>query len=88
VSDQADVKAVVLNVGHHGSNAASSVPFLQKVSPKIAVISAGAGNQYGHPTKPVLERLKQVNATIYRTDLDGSIVISSDGAKVKVETEK
>jgi competence protein ComEC len=82
------VKATILNVGHHGSNASSSLDFLQKVKPEIAVISAGAGNQYGHPTKPLLQRLGTVNAKIYRTDQDGSIVVRSDGIAYKIETDK
>lgn len=88
VSRMSDVSADVLNVGHHGSNAASSVPFLKKVKPKTAVIQAGAGNQYGHPTKPVLTRLKQIGVTIHRTDQDGTIVIHSDTESYKIETEK
>ena len=88
VSTTSNVQSEVLNVGHHGSNAASSLEFLKKVKPKIAVIQAGAGNQYGHPKPSVLTRLKQVGATIYRTDKDGSIVIHSDGNTVKAETEK
>jgi competence protein ComEC len=84
----AGLKAAVLNVGHHGSNASSSLPFLKVVTPETAVISAGAGNQYGHPTKPVLQRLGQVKAKIFRTDQDGSVVIHSDGEAYKVETDK
>lgn len=88
VSGTSEVSAEVLNVGHHGSNAASSPDFLRKVRPKAAVIQAGAGNQYGHPTKPVLGRLRQVGATVYRTDRDGTIVVLSDGESFTVETEK
>jgi competence protein ComEC len=84
----AELKAAVLNVGHHGSNASSSLPFLKVVAPETAVISAGAGNQFGHPTKPVLQRLGQVKAKIFRTDQDGSVVIHSDGLVYKVETDK
>ena len=82
------MKAAILNVGHHGSNAASSLPFLKAVAPETAVISAGVNNQYGHPTKPVLLRLGQVKAKIFRTDHDGSVVIHSDGQKYEVETDK
>jgi competence protein ComEC len=82
------VKATILNVGHHGSNASSSLEFLRQVKPEIAVISAGAGNQYGHPTKPVLQRLDVIKAKVYRTDHDGSIVIRLDGTAYKIETDK
>jgi len=82
------VKATVLNVGHHGSNKSSSAAFLKTVNPKVAIISAGAGNQYGHPTSQVLSRLKQAKAAVYRTDHEGSIVIHSDGKLLQVETDK
>jgi len=61
---------------------------LGRVKPELAVISAGAGNQYGHPTKPVLQRLGVVNAKIYRTDHDGSVVVRADGNAYKIETDK
>lgn len=82
------VQSEILNVGHHGSDAASSPEFLEQVKPRIAVIQAGTRNQYEHPRPSVLTRLKQVGATIYRTDQDGAIVIHSNGNTVEVETEK
>ena len=88
IASTSPVDATVLNVGHHGSEASSSQEFLSKVSPLIAVVSAGEGNRYGHPKAAVLDRLNQVNAEIYRTDFNGSVVIRSDGKKVRVETEK
>lgn len=88
VSTTSDVQSDILNVGHHGSNAASSSEFLKMVKPKVAVVQAGAGNQYGHPTKPVLDRLRQVKARIYRTDRDGTVVVLSDGQSYTVEEEK
>lgn len=88
VGKTSTVQSEILNVGHHGSDAASSPEFLEQVKPRIAVIQAGVGNQYEHPRPQVLNRLKQIGATIYRTDQDGTIVIHSDGNKVEVETEK
>jgi len=88
IMKESDVKATVLNVGHHGSNASSSTPFLNQVAPKISVISVGAGNQYGHPTLPALERLAEAKTHVYRTDLNGSVVVNSDGNTVTVDTEK
>lgn len=83
-----DVKANVLKVGHHGSNSSSSANFLKRVSPEIAVISVGADNGYNHPSKKVLNRLKSVGAKVYRTDLNGDIVIKSDGVNINVEEEQ
>lgn len=72
----------VLKVSHHGSNSSSSEAFLQALKPEYAVISAGAMNDYGHPAKKLLERLTQHGCTVYRTDLDGTVVFASDGQKV------
>jgi len=65
----------VLKVGHHGSNSSSSYQFLKRVSPSLAVISCGLNNRYGHPHKQVLERLKELRATIVRTDYQGCIKV-------------
>jgi beta-lactamase superfamily II metal-dependent hydrolase len=68
----------VLKVGHHGSKYSSSERFLEKTTPAIAIISVGK-NSYGHPTNETLERLEKVNADVYRTDMDGSIILATDG---------
>jgi competence protein ComEC len=82
ISTKSDLTCDVLKVGHHGSSSSTSKEFLEKVNPKIAVISCGKGNDYGHPHKETLASLKNINAKIYRTDLDGSIILISDGKKV------
>lgn len=69
----------VLKVGHHGSNTSSSIDFLNQVSPEIAIISVGEGNSYGLPKEKIVDRLKNLRTEIYRTDLDGTIQIISDG---------
>lgn len=83
-----DVTADVLNVSHHGSNEASHPEFLKTVGANIAVIQAGEKNQYGHPTKPVLDRLEKAGMKVFRTDHSGTIIIYSDGEKFWIETEK
>jgi beta-lactamase superfamily II metal-dependent hydrolase len=82
------LKADVLDVAHHGSDTSSTVAFLDKVKPAIAVISCGVDNSYGHPTRSAVERLQDAGATIYRTDLDGAVIVTSDGNTVEVETAK
>lgn len=77
-----DLQADVLKVAHHGSSTASTDAFLQAVSPKYAVISVGEGNSYGHPEDAVLTRLKNIGADIYRTDLQGTIICSTDGKNI------
>lgn len=67
-----------LKVGHHGSKYASSIEFLEKVSPETAIISVGSKNRYGHPTTETLERLSKVGAEIRRTDLEGKITVEVD----------
>lgn len=69
----------VLKVGHHGSNTSSTEEFLNQVSPEISVISVGEGNSYELPKEKILNRLEKIGSTIYRTDLDGTLQIISDG---------
>ena len=86
VGERADIAADVLKVAHHGSSSSSTPAFLQAVHPTYAVISVGSKNDYGHPTARTLERLAQVGAKVYRTDLDGSVIMRSDGSKIAIET--
>ncbi len=79
----ATLTADVLKVGHHGSDTSSTPAFLQAVSPEYAVISVGAGNTYGHPTAGTLANLAAVGAEVHRTDLDGTIVVKSDGSSLQ-----
>ena len=72
-------KVNVLKVGHHGSNTSSSENFINAVSPEIAIVSVGPNNSYNLPKNEILERLKKINTTIYRTDQDGSIYLKSNG---------
>jgi competence protein ComEC len=76
--------AMLLKVGHHGSAHASSEPFLGAVSPRIAVVSAGRRNPFGHPAPATLGRLARAGADIYRTDLDGAVEIVSDGERLVI----
>lgn len=73
------LEAEILKVAHHGSSSSSSPVFLSAVSREVAVISVGP-NQWGHPTEQTISRLQAVGATIYRTDQDGTITITTDGS--------
>ncbi len=79
IEDGANIKCDVLKVGHHGSSGSSCYQFLYEAEPKIAVISCGKDNDYGHPHEETLSRLSDAGVTVYRTDELGSIVIFSDG---------
>lgn len=82
-----DLDADVLKMGHHGSNTSSCKEFLAEVTPEICVIMCGEDNDYGHPHKEPLERLKKYTNEIYRTDICGSIVISSNGETMDINYE-
>ena len=77
----------VLKVGHHGSSTSTSAAFLAAVSPTDAVISVGAGNTYGHPTQETLGRLAAAGATVFRTDLNGTVVLTSDCDTYSITTD-
>ncbi|MGN1231010.1 MAG: ComEC/Rec2 family competence protein [Anaerotignum sp.] len=83
-----DLQADVLKVGHHGSSTSTSDAFLQAVSPKYAVISVGTDNKYGHPEKVTLDKLKKIDAKVYRTDLQGTVVCTTDGKEVTFRGEQ
>jgi len=74
-----NLTAQVLKVAHHGSKYATTEEFLKRAKPEAAIISDGEWNRYGHPSQVVLERLKAIDAKVYRTDLQGEITITSNG---------
>jgi competence protein ComEC len=77
--------ADVLKLGHHGSRTSSSPAFLDVVRPRVALASVGAGNRYGHPAPETLAELAARGVPVFRTDLDGSIVVRSDGRALEVQ---
>ena len=79
-----NIKCDVLKVGHHGSDSSSTSNFLKKVEPSYAVISCGLHNSYGHPDDVIIKRLFERNISVFRTDLQGTIVFTSDGSVISV----
>ncbi|MBR3818547.1 MAG: MBL fold metallo-hydrolase [Clostridia bacterium] len=74
----------VLRAGHHGSSTSSCKDFLDAVSPDFCIISCGENNDYGHPHDKVINRLEKYTDEIYRTDICGSIVMTSDGENIEI----
>lgn len=77
--------ADVLKVAHHGSRTSTTPAFLGEVTPRIALVSVGAGNFYGHPEPAVMRRLAEQGATVLRTDQLGTVVIRTDGEYLEVD---
>jgi competence protein ComEC len=78
----------ILKVGHHGSRTSSSQDLLVATSPEVAIYMAGIGNSYGHPHQETLDALAQIGAQIYGTDVNGTIVIITDGDEFSIQTKK
>lgn len=83
-----DIESDVLKIGHHGSEYSTTNDFLDKVNPKYAIIEVGKNNTYKHPKQITLDKLNAKNIKIYRTDLDGTIKLTSDGNNITFETIK
>jgi len=81
------LKADVIKISHHGSRTSSTQKYLDRVSPKYAVISCGTGNTYGHPHKETMTRLTAMEIPIYRTDIDGTIIFVTDGKQITITVE-
>jgi len=84
LAEGAPLASTVLKVGHHGSKTATGPEFVAAVQPQLAVIQVGANNRYGHPTAETLANLAAT--TVLRTDLDGRVEVTTDGAQMWVRT--
>lgn len=83
----ANISVDVLKVGHHGSDTSNGESFIKRISPSHAIIQVGKGNKYGHPTQSVIARLQRHGAKVYRTDESGTIIVTSDGSSIKVNSK-
>jgi competence protein ComEC len=79
-------RAEVLKVPHHGSRTSSGASFLAATGPRVAIVSAGFRNRFGHPHADVLERYRRLGCRVLRTDQDGAITVSTDGRDLLVRT--
>lgn len=78
----------VLKVGHHGSRTSTGAAWLGELTPRVAVISAGDGNRYGHPAPETVARLQQYGAQVWRTDIDGTVSVVTDGTTLDVSARR
>ena len=86
---RADLTSTVLKVAHHGADTSTTAEFLSAVSPRVAVISVGADNKFGHPSDEVLARLQERlgSPNVYRTDRQGTIEFTTDGQRLWVKAD-
>lgn len=83
-----DLSASLLLTPHHGSSSSSSAKLLSAVNPEYTVIQVGAENKYGHPTDKVLKRLQKQQIKVFRNDLQGSVLATTNGEKWEFNTER
>src|SRR5436309_2727773 len=81
-----DVPAQVLKVPHHGSRSSSTPRFIAAVSPRVALVSVGHANRFGHPHPAVMERYARAGVWVLRTDRDGAVTVSTDGERLFIRT--
>ncbi len=86
LSEGIDLRAGVLKVGHHGSAYGSSPAFIAAVAPRVAIVSVGRHNLFGHPAPSTLETIRRFGARVYRTDEDGAVSVVSDGKRFEVSS--
>ncbi|MGI6307469.1 MAG: ComEC/Rec2 family competence protein [Dethiobacteria bacterium] len=82
------LQSTILKIGHHGSSSSTSPPFLKAVNPECAIIMVGAENKYAHPHEETLQTLTAAGVNIYRTDIHGTITITTDGQTYHLSLEK
>ena len=86
VAERVDIAAEFLKVPHHGSKTSSTPDFVAAVAPKVAVVSAGEANPFGHPAESTVERYLQAGVRLLRTDRDGAVTALTDGRTMTVTT--
>lgn len=86
LSSGMDLNSDILKVGHHGSKYSSGSAFLAAVSPAVSVIEVGS-NPYGHPAPETLAKLEAAGSKVYRTDRNGNVVITSNGATYSIDVQ-
>ena len=83
-----NIESDLIKISHHGSADGTTPELLERVKPRYAVISCAEGNEYGYPHRETMEALHAARCRILRTDLNGTITVSTDGRKLKIAVEK
>jgi beta-lactamase superfamily II metal-dependent hydrolase len=83
-----NMNSQIIKVGHHGENDVMSDVFLRHVNPESAIISVSRINKYGRPHPRLMEKLKKAGVTVYRTDRDGHVRLSTDGSHYSIDVFK
>jgi competence protein ComEC len=76
----------VVKVPHHGSLTSSTTEFIRALHPRVAIVSVGRANRFGHPVPAVLDRYREAGAEVFRTDRDGAVTVDTDGYSLDVHT--
>nr|WP_209464224.1 MBL fold metallo-hydrolase [Virgibacillus natechei] len=88
MNSEMDVQADILRLGHHGSDTSSDPAFIDAVDPSTAIYSAGATNSYGHPSASVVSLIQDAGIDLYGTDVNGTIIVTTDGNDYHIETNE
>jgi hypothetical protein len=76
----------VLKIPHHGSRTSSAPPWIARTRPRVAIVSAGAGNRHGHPSPITVSRYRRAGAWVLRTDREGAIRVSAARGRLWLST--
>jgi competence protein ComEC len=82
------VRALALKAPHHGSRSSSSAHLLRSLGPRLALVSAGFRNRFGHPHADVLDRYREARTLVLRTDRDGCVTLTTDGTRTWLRTDR
>lgn len=82
------INTTILKIPNHGSPYSSNPYFINRVKPKVSILMVGKNNKYGYPSTKVLERIKKTGSSIYRTDLNGTVYVTTDGRSYNVNPDK
>lgn len=84
LANNIDISSNVLKIPHHGSSSSSTSNFVTAVDAEIGIIQCGKDNSYNHPNDKIVERYENGNTILYRNDLNGDVIVYSDGENIKV----